>query len=126
MSFKVKGKIVDILPLQTGNSSRGEWKKADFVVETTEDQFPKKICFTLFNDKTDLVSATDKNKEVEVSFNLEGREFNGKWYHNVNAFRVDKIARSSEASTGDFPPPPPYNENDFRDVGEASHDDLPF
>ena len=124
MSFKVKGRVTDILPLQTGSSARGEWKKLDFVLEVPDDQFPKKICFTLFNDKTEMIKEADKNREVEVTFNLEGREYNGKWYHNVNAFRIDRIEKSSGAS--DQAVPPPYNEDDFMPVKEGENDDLPF
>lgn len=124
MSFKVKGKVVDILPLQTGSSARGEWKKLDFVLEVPDDQFPKKICFTLFNDKTEMIRESDKSREVEVSFSLEGREYNGKWYHNVNAFKIDRIEKSSSAD--DLSVPPPYNEDDFLPVKDGENDDLPF
>jgi hypothetical protein len=51
MSFKTTGKVLQILPEIKGTSARGEWKKQDFIIETAEEQFPKKICFTLFNDK---------------------------------------------------------------------------
>jgi hypothetical protein len=122
MSFKVKGRVVDILPLQTGSSARGEWKKMEFVLEVPDDQFPKKICFTLFNDKTEMIKVSDKNTEVEVSFSLEGREYNGKWYHNVNAFRID---RTETSQAGDSIPPP-YVEDDFIPVKDGDNDDLPF
>ncbi len=124
MSFKVKGKVVDILAMQTGSSARGEWKKLDFVLEVPDDQFPKKICFTLFNDKTEMIRESDKNREVEVSFSLEGREYNGKWYHNVNAFKIDRIEKAS--TVGDQTVPPPYNEDDFLPVKDGENDDLPF
>lgn len=124
MSFKVKGRLVDILPVQTGSSARGEWKKLDFVLEVPDDQFPKKICFTLFNDKTELVKESDKNRELEVSFNLEGREYNGKWYHNVNAFKIDRVDKS--AGAGDQLPPPPHDLDDYMPVKEGDNDDLPF
>ena len=123
MSFKVKGRVTDILPLQTGSSARGEWKKLDFVLEVPDEQFPKKICFTLFNDKTEMIGEKDKNKEVEVSFSLEGREYNGKWYHNVNAF---KIERMEKPATGGDQPPPPYIEDDFIPAKDGENDDLPF
>ena len=124
MSFKVKGRVVDILQLQTGSSARGEWKKLDFVLEVPDDQFPKKICFTLFNDKTEMIKETDKNREMEVSFNLEGREYNGKWYHNVNAFRIDRVEKTESASGQSVPPP--YIEDDYIPVREGENDDLPF
>ncbi len=123
MSFKVKGKILQILPEQRGTSQRGEWKKQDFVIETTDDQFPRKICFTLFNDKTGSLEGIEPNMEVEVSFSIESREYNQKWFTNVNAFRIDKVtAESPQAIT-----PPPYTEIDIPPLGgKETDDDLPF
>lgn len=123
MSFKVKGRVTDILPVQGGSSAKGsEWKKQEFVLETLDDQFTRKICFTLFNDKIDLLKPTDKNQEVEVSFSLEGREYNGRWYHNVNAFRIDRV----ESRSVPEPPIPQYNEDDYIPASEGEKDDLPF
>ena len=90
MSLQLKGKIQQILKPQSGVSRAGnEWKKQEFVVETDE-QFPKKICFTLFNDKSSLLNGFSEGDEVDVFFNLESREFNGRWYHNINAWKLEK------------------------------------
>lgn len=123
MSFKTKGKMLQILPEVKGTSARGEWKKQDFVIETVEDQFPKKICFTLFNDKNNTFEKIKPNMEVEVSFSVESREYNEKWYSNINAFRVD-LVNASNNSDGNTPPDfdpevPPMNESNEKD-------DLPF
>jgi hypothetical protein len=123
MSFKVKGKILRILPEQKGTSPRGEWKKQDFVIESTDDQFPKKICFTLFNDKTSALENIEPNMEVEVSFSIESREYNQKWFTNVNAFRIERV--KEEGSQGITPPP--YTDADIPPAGDAEeNDDLPF
>jgi hypothetical protein len=123
MSFKVKGKILQVLPEQKGTSPRGEWKKQDFVIETADDQFPKKICFTLFNDKTSSLESIKPNMEVEVSFSIESREYNQKWYTNVNAFRIDSV--KDEGTPGMTPPP--FNEADIPPLKENDeNDDLPF
>ena len=123
MSFKVKGKILQILPEQKGTSTRGEWKKQDFVVETSDDQFPKKICFTLFNDKTSTLGSLKPNMEVEVSFSVESREYNEKWYHNINAFRIEHV----EAGSAHGMTPPPYTASDIPPLGDSGdNDDLPF
>ena len=124
MSFKTKGKVLQILPEQKGTSPRGDWKKQDFVIEATDDsQYPKKICFTLFNDKNATFDKVKTNSEVEVSFSIESREYNGKWYSNVNAFRVDLV---SPGSTGDHTPPP-YTAADIPQMGDSDDkDDLPF
>ena len=122
MSLAVKGKIEQILKPETGTSKAGkEWTKQEFVIET-EDQYPKKVCFTLFGDKVSLVNGLSAGQEVEVSFNLESREYNGKWFHNVNAWKIDKPA------TNNMPEPPPeFRMEDIPpEPSEDSASDLPF
>lgn len=123
MSFKAKGKILQILPEQKGTSTRGDWKKQDFVIETSDDQFPKKICFTLFNDKTSSLESIKPDMEVEVTFSIESREYNEKWYSNVNAFRIERI----QGDTPGMTTPPPFTEADIPPAaGTDDNDDLPF
>lgn len=123
MSLTVKGKIQQILNPESGVSRAGkEWKKQEFVIET-EDQFPKKVCFTLFNDKISLIEGFGEGDEVDVSFNLESREFNGKWYHNVNAWKLEKTPES-----GNLPEPPPeFRPDDIPpEPADEQGSDLPF
>lgn len=102
MSLKVKGTIQQILKAESGVSRAGnEWKKQEFVIETSE-QFPKKICFTLFNDKFSLLENISEGDEVEVSFNLESREYNSKWFHNINAWKIEKTV--DDGFSQDSPP----------------------
>jgi hypothetical protein len=122
MSLQVKGNIQQILKPESGVSRAGkEWKKQEFVIETRE-QFPRKVCFTLFNDKASLIDGLSTGEEVEVSFNVESREYNGKWFHNLNAWKIDKPSNDNmpepppEFSIGDIPPEP-------EDDGS---NDLPF
>jgi len=124
MSFKTTGKVLQVLPEIKGTSARGEWKKQDFIIETAEEQFPKKICFTLFNDKNGTFDKIKPNMEVEVSFSIESREYNEKWFSNINAFRVD-VVNSQNSGTGNTPPSFSQSENSpIGDSGEK--DDLPF
>ncbi len=122
MSLQIKGKIQEILKSESGVSRAGkEWKKQEFVIETDE-QYPRKVCFTLFNDKTSLIDGLSTGEEVEVSFNVESREYNGKWFHNINAWKIDKPTAENlpeappEFSMGDIPPEPADDESN----------DLPF
>jgi hypothetical protein len=125
MSLDVKGRLVQILPVQTGTSKAGnEWSKQEFVIET-EDQFPKKVCFTLFGDKVSILNGFSTGDEIEVAFNLESREFSGKWYHNINAWRISKAAQGGQPGASGFMPddvpPPPLSSGD-----EPFPNDLPF
>ena len=124
MSFKTTGKVLQILPEIKGTSARGEWKKQDFVIETAEEQYPKKICFTLFNDKNGTFDRIKPNMEVEVSFSIESREYNDKWFSNINAFRVDLV----QSGGGSGNTPPPFSQSDIPPLGsdQDEKDDLPF
>ncbi|MFV0266002.1 MAG: DUF3127 domain-containing protein, partial [Draconibacterium sp.] len=73
MALSVKGKVDQILKPESGVSRAGkEWKKQEFVLET-EEQYPRKVCFTLFGEKADLLNGLNAGESVEVSFNVESR-----------------------------------------------------
>lgn len=97
--MNLEGKITDVFPLQSGTSKAGnEWKKKEFVIETIE-QFPKKVCFTLFGDKVDnFANVVVIDKQVNVSFDIESREFNGRYFTNCNAYKVEPIGDTIEAN----------------------------
>ncbi len=122
MSLSVKGKVFKVLNPESGVSRAGkEWKKQEFIIET-QDQFPKKVCFTLFGDKTSLADGLTDGQEIEVSFNLESREYNGKWFHNINAWKIDQATSNAPSNL-----PPEYNTNDIPPEPEDDGgDDLPF
>ncbi len=115
--MEIKGKVVLVLPQQSGTSQAGnQWKKQEFVIETQE-QFPKKICMTLFGDRVDQYPVA-VNDDIVANIDIESREYNGRWYTNVNAWKVEKA--SAQSATAPAPAPMP----DFNPQSET--DDLPF
>lgn len=89
MNLEITGKLVSKLPLQSGTSSKGNnWQKQEFVIETTE-QYPKKICANLWGDKADQLNQFNIGDDIKVSFDLESREFNGRWYTDVKAWKIE-------------------------------------
>jgi hypothetical protein len=124
MSLAIKGKLIRILNVESGVARSGNpWKKQEFVVET-HDQFPRKICFTLFNDKVSLLNGLSEGDEVEVSFDVESREFNNKWYHNINAWKIERGGEKENAQG--YPPPVTADDLPPEPVDGDSGDDLPF
>ena len=122
MSMQVKGTLIQILKMESGVSKAGkEWKKQDFVIETNE-QFPKKVCFTLFGDKISLIEGTAEGTEVEVFFSVESRDFNGKWYHNINAWKIEQASATSAAKSY----PPEFSAGDIPPEAADDGNDLPF
>ncbi|MFC2114811.1 DUF3127 domain-containing protein, partial [Bacteroidota bacterium] len=67
--MELKGKLIKLLAIQSGEGKNGTWKKQEFIVETS-GQFPKKVCFSLWGDKVEQLSNTE-NKDVTVLFDLE-------------------------------------------------------
>lgn len=122
MSLVLKGKLIRILAMESGVARSGNpWKKQEFVVET-QDQYPKKICFTLFNDKVSLLDGIMTGDDLEVSFDIESREFNNKWYHNINAWKIERLNQKEE---NDAIPPVGMNDIPLQMIDDQQ-DDLPF
>jgi len=116
----IKGRLIKILPAQTGQSSRGEWKKQEFVLEQ-EGQYSRKVCISAWGDKVDVGTLVEGTM-LNVHFDIESREFNGKWYTNLTAWKVE----TAEDSQQNIPPLPPMET--YRPDVDAPpiKDDLPF
>ena len=120
--MEIKGTLLQKLPLQTGEGKKGTWKKQDILLET-DGQHPKKILVTLFNEK--LIGLDLKIGNVLTAHvNPESKEFNGKWYTTILAWKVD--FGNSEGITQKYdrklePQPEP-----FQHAVPQSEDDLPF
>ena len=92
--LKVKGKILKILDVESGVSKADkEWKKQNFVIDTGE-QYNPEICFQVFGaEKCENLTKFNKvGDEVTVNFNVSSREFNGKYYHNLDAWMLKKTS----------------------------------
>jgi hypothetical protein len=82
----ISGKLLQFLPVQTGQGKNGTWKKQEFILETG-DTYPKKVCIAVWGDKIDIGSFKP-GETIDVSFDVESREFNGRWYTDVKAWKV--------------------------------------
>ncbi len=121
MALDVIGRLIDILPEQSGTGKNGVWKKQDIVIETTE-QFPKKICLSLWGDKVDQAKSFQTGQVLKITASVESREFNGKWYTDVKPFRIEADGSVAPAPAGNVLP-------DFELKPDAANDalnDLPF
>ena len=87
----ISGKIVQKLPLQSGESktSGKPWQLQAYVLETQE-QYPRKVYFEVFGEQR----VKDYNCEIDdlvtVSFDIESREFNGRWYTSIRAWKIQQ------------------------------------
>ena len=117
--MELAGKITHVLEEKSGTSARGPWRKQEYVIETPGD-YPKQVCFMVWGDKIDQFQIVE-GQELTVHFDLESREYNGRWYTDVKAWRVERPEAGDRPQAEDSPPPPPNDAPppDF-------DDDIPF
>ena len=111
--MEITGSIIQVLQPQSGQGKNGPWKKQDFVIETTES-YPKKICIAVWGDKIDT-SKLKAGITVKVAFDIESREYNGKWYTDLKAYKLE-ILDEGKAIAKNIKPPD----------DDKSLDDVPF
>ena len=89
--MEISGKIIQVLPEQGGVSktSGKEWKLQAYVLETQE-QYPRKVHFEVFGEDRIKASPCQLDDIVTVSFDIESREFNGRWYTSVRAWKIQQ------------------------------------
>ncbi len=124
----LKGKVILNMPLVTGEGKNGQWSKQEFLIETG-DQYPKKVMFGLMGNKIDQ-NPYSIGQEVVVSFDAESREYNGRYFTNLNAWKVTPVS-STPPNQPTQPSAPQNNHNDAPtnmsfSSDESTSDDLPF
>ncbi|MBQ2190170.1 MAG: DUF3127 domain-containing protein [Paludibacteraceae bacterium] len=88
--MEVVGKIIQVLPAQEGVGRNGNpWKVQPYVLETL-DQYPRKVHFEVFGEDRIKQNPCDIDQLVTVSFDIESREFNGRWYTSIRAWRIQQ------------------------------------
>lgn len=117
--MEIVGKVLQLGTLVEGNSPRGPWKKQELIIETQE-QFPKKVCLMCWGDRVNEANSFFVGQTIKAQIRIESREFNGKWYTDVTAFRFDQEPAAEQPVAQ---PMPPMNEDYF---ASDNGDDLPF
>lgn len=106
---EINGKVIAVLPIATGEGKNGTWKSQDYVLETG-GQYPKKVCFNLFGDSIEKFNV-GIDDEIKVSYDIESREYNGRWYTTIRAWKVEKEAGVGQASLANNVPTHPAGDD---------------
>lgn len=132
--MEINGRVMQVLPEVTGEGKNGMWKKQDFVIET-DGQYPKKVCFTVWGDKINSQMMQEGNM-LNVSFDVESREYNGRWYTDLKAWKIDSVednggGGSDYPSNNAAPQSRPQSTQSApaklsEDLKSSGDDDLPF
>lgn len=134
--MELSGKIIQKLPLQSGESkSSGKpWQLQGYVLETQE-QYPRKVHFEVFGEQRIKDNPCEIDDIVTISYDIESREFNGRWYTSIRAWKIQQGVVDSAAQPAAQPAPAAQpmaqpmaapNVDTFDPAAGESTDDLPF
>jgi len=127
MSFEVEGRLHKIFETEQKTDS---FRAREFVIEVQSGQYPQMVKFQLVQDRCDLMDTFKEGSEVKVFFDLRGREWQGKYFTNLNAWKVEGKT-DNEAQ-------PPFEDPVFNETHQGENnggdqetkkedfDDLPF
>jgi len=118
--MEFSGKIIQVLPIEGGTSKKtgNAWKKIQFVVEQMNTQYPKKALFEVFGEDKFTKMPLVTGNTVNVQFDVEASEYNGRWYNKLSAWRV-VLANESQPEPAEVLQPPVQ-------PSAPSQGDLPF
>jgi len=128
--MELTGKVIAVLEARGGISktSGNPWKMQDYVIETNE-QFPRRMCFNVFGEDKINQFNIQVGEEITVSFDINAREYQGRWFNDIRAWKVDRVtadqqaaAPAAEAPVANEAPAAPLPTFEV----EESTDDLPF
>ena len=131
MALELEGTLKQKLGVQSGTSARGQWAKQEFVLEFPDGNYSSQACFTAFGqDKVAELEKYQAGDKVKVSFNLRSREYNGRWYNDLQMWRIVPAGEVPTAHTVPSAPAAPAYEAPAPTLddmpGDSPEDDLPF
>ena len=124
--MELAGKVIAVLEPRGGVSKNGnEWKVQEYVIET-HDQYPRRMCFDVFGADKIAQFAIKIGDQLTVSFDIDAREYNGRWYNSIRAWKVERATAPAESPAGPGPFPPVSDAAPVDFSAGDSKDDLPF
>ena len=120
--MEFEGTVYKIMPVTKGTSARGDWQRQDVVFEMQDGPYTRKICVTFFTRPGDGARLKE-GATYNVSVNIESREYNGRWYTDIRAWRIQPKQAEAPAPMPDMPP---LGEEPSYASTPAEVDDLPF
>ena len=124
----ITGKIIAVLEPRSGvaKASGNPWKIQEYVLETIGEQYPKKMMFSIFGEDKIQQAAINIGDEVVVSFDINAREFNGRWYNDIRAWRVSHDVNGAAPAAQPYVQAAPAAAAPDPFAPSNEKDDLPF
>jgi single-stranded DNA-binding protein len=118
MSYDLTGKVKLV---QDAKTISDKFTVREFVVTVEDGKYPQDIALQFVNDKVSLLDSVQAGQEVTVSFDIRGREYNGRYFNNLNAWKIQTDAAAPASDNN-----PPASDKDVPADFEEYEDDIPF
>ena len=122
MDIQLQGNVVQILDEQGGEGKNGRWRRRNFILEIP-GKYPKKVCITQWGDNIDQ-QAVQIGMDIIASVDIQSREYNGNWYTDIKAWRVEQ--GTGQQNAPEIPPPSTEGFEIDSQAFSDLDDDLPF
>ena len=131
MALELEGTIRQKFGVQQGMSTRGAWSKQEFILEYPDGNFTSQVCMLAFGqDKVQELEKYQVGDRVKVAFNLKSREYNGRWYTDIQIWRISPAGVAAPAAPAAPQQAPAYEAPapTLEDMpgDDIQSDDLPF
>ncbi|GAB2541051.1 DUF3127 domain-containing protein [Spirosoma aerophilum] len=137
MALELVGKLIKVLPEVSGQSQKGPWSKQEFVIETLDASYPKKVCLTAWGDKVADLKQYANGDTLKATFSAESREYNERWYTELRAFRIELAEGDGASAPASAPRSAPAQQArpaqqsqpaamSFNSAFDEESNDLPF
>ena len=117
MDLTITGEITNVLDEETGTGRKGPWRKQAFILKMP-GEYPKEVCVIQWGDNIDKFPV-QSGATITAHIDIQSREFNGRWYTDVKAWKIEGTGGSAKSTKDDEPPLPKEPE------GLESEDDAP-
>lgn len=101
MSFAVTGTVKEVLQTKQGVSASGkEWATQEFILTTDDSNYPCDICFRIFGNDKITECAVNAGESLQVFFDIRSRDYNGRWFTDINVWKIDRMLNPNEVAPG--------------------------
>jgi len=129
MDIQLTGTVVQVLDEESGEGRNGPWRKQEFILETDGD-YPREVCIIQWGDDIDEFDVRE-GERLTAHVDIRSREYKGRWYTDVKAWRVEREPTREEGGpgtpgAGEPPAPGSFSSGRGASAGSDPDDDLPF
>jgi len=122
MGYKASGRLHKVFDTEQKSAS---FQAREFVIEVADGKFPQMVKFQLTQDKCAIIDDYSEGDEITVEFDLRGREWNERYFTNLNAWRISRAEAGDSASSGGGQAAAPQQQAPAAATADFD-DDIPF